>query len=88
MDSEGLKAPLGLAAGRDDQIYETFPFGYWHNINFTKQYQDWLASLPDEPRSRTALFDDLSPGLIAEFRTGVEIFDHCDLSAAGFQGQL
>lgn len=86
MDSEGLKSPIGLVAGRYDQIYETFLFGYWQNINFTKQYQDWLASLSEEPRSLTAPFDDLSPGLIANFRMGREMFDQSDLYAAGFEG--
>jgi hypothetical protein len=86
MDSEGLIAPVGLVAGRFDQIYETFLLGYWHNISFTKQYQDWHASLSEEPRSFTAPFDDLSPGLIDEFRLRREMFEASDLYAAGFQG--
>ena len=85
MDSEDLIPPIGLVAGRYDQIYETFLFGYWHNISFTKQYQEWLASLSEEPLSVTAPFDDLSPGLIAEFRSGKERFNSADLHAAGFE---
>lgn len=84
-DSEGLKAPIGLVAGRYDQIYETFFLGNWQDINSTKQYQDWLSSLSEEPRSFTAPFDDLSPGLIAEFRIGRERFDSANLHAAGFE---
>ena len=86
MDSEGLSPPIGLVAGRYDQICETFLLGYWHNINFTKQYLEWLSSLSEEPRSFIAPFDDLSPGLIAEFRMGKEMFDESDLFASGFQG--
>ena len=86
MESDGLKEPVGLVTGRYYQIYETYLFGYWQKINFSKQYQDWLAGLSEEPRSFTSPFDDLSPGLIAEFRMGREMFDQSDLYAAGFQG--
>ena len=85
LDSEGLKSPIGLVAGRYDQIYETFFLGNWQDINSTKQYQDWLSSAREEPLSFTAPFDDLSPGLIAEFRIGKERFNSADLHAAGFE---
>ena len=84
IDSDELKAPIGVVAGRFDQIYETFLFGYWHNINFTQQYQDWLECLFGEPLLLRAAFDDLSPGLIAEFRMGREMFSFSDLLSAGF----
>ena len=86
MDSEGLIAPVGLVAGRFDQIYETFLFGYWHNMSTTKQYQDWLARLSEEPKSFTAPFDDLSPALIAEFRIGRHLFEAGELHSAGLIG--
>ena len=86
MDSEGLSAPVGLVAGRFDQIYETFLFGYWHNISTNKQYQDWLARLSEEPKSFTAPFDDLSPALIAEFRIGRHLFEAGELHSAGLIG--
>lgn len=86
MDSECLRPPIGLVAGRYDQIYETFLFGIWHNVNSTKQYQEWFASLSEEPRPFIAPFDDLSPGLIAEFRMGRGKINQSDLYAAGFQG--
>jgi hypothetical protein len=83
MDQDGLRAPIGVAAGRYDQIYETFLFGYWHNINSTEQYQKWLEQLFEEPLVLSALFDDLSPGLIAEFRMGREMLSSSDLLSAG-----
>lgn len=84
MDPDGLRAPIGVVAGRYDQIYETFLFGYWHNINFTRQYQDWLEGLFEEPLVLCSPFDDLSPGLIAEFRIGRELLSLSDLISAGF----
>lgn len=84
MDPDELRAPIGVAAGRSDQIYETFLFGYWHNINSTEQYQNWLEHLFEEPLVLRAPFDDLSPGLIAEFRMGREMLSFSDLLSAGF----
>ena len=83
MDPDGLRGPIGVTAGRYDQIYETFLFGYWHSINSTQQYQDWFEHLFEEPLVLRAAFDDLSPGVIAEFRMGREPLSFSDLISAG-----
>jgi hypothetical protein len=87
LDEEEIQSPIGLVAGRFDEISEVFLFGYWHNITFTKQYLDWL-DLVDRPLALTAPFYDLSPGLISEFRMGNQRFSSQELYEVGFQRLL
>lgn len=85
LDTEMLKVPIGLVAGRYDRIHEIFQFGHWQNMQFGQQFQSWLKSLCREPRCFTAPFDELSPGLIASLRTGRHSLDRDELHAAGFR---
>jgi len=84
IDEDELQAPIGLVAGRFDEISEVFLFGYWHNLTFNEQYLDWLDRV-DSPLALTAPFYDLSPGLIAEFRRGSQRFLSQELYEVGFQ---
>jgi len=84
LDQDEIQNPIGLVAGRFDEVTEVFIFGHWHNITFTKQYLDWL-DLVDSPLALTAPFFDLSPGLIAEFRIGNQRFSPGELYEIGFQ---
>jgi hypothetical protein len=87
MDPTELAPPIGLVAGRYDDVIEVFIFGFWNDIRSTKDYENWL-SLVEDPIALTAPFGDLSPGLIAEFRLGQERFTRSDLASVGFQGLL
>ena len=85
LDRAGILAPIGLVAGRFDEILETFQLGHWLDVTSTKQYEEWLEAASDKPLALTAPFADLSPGPIAEMRMGNQRFDQSDLYAAGFQ---
>lgn len=87
MDSTELAPPIGLVAGRYDDVIEVFIFGFWNDIRSTKDYENWL-SLVEEPIALTAPFGDLSPGLIADFRIGRNRFTRGDFASVGFQGLL
>jgi hypothetical protein len=87
LDEDEIQNPIGLVAGRFDEVSEVFLFGYWHNITFTKQYLDWL-DLVDSPLALTAPFFELSPGLIAEFRIGNQRFSAGELYEIGFQSLI
>ena|GEM_PF-867797 len=86
LDRAGILAPIGLVAGRFDEILETFQLGHWLNVTFTKQYEEWLEAATERPLALTAPFADLSPGLIAEMRLGDHGFEASELYEAGFQG--
>ena len=88
LDRAGILAPIGLVAGRFDEILETFQLGHWLDVTFTKQYEEWLEAASDKPLALTAPFADLSPGLVAEMRMGNQRFDQSDLYAAGFQSLI
>jgi hypothetical protein len=83
LDEDEIQNPIGLVAGRFDEISEVFLFGYWHNITFTKQYLDWL-DIAHRPLALTAPFYDLSPGLIADLRCGRQAFSGEQLMEIGF----
>ena len=85
LDSAGVLAPIGLVAGRFDEVIEVFQLGQWLNVTFTKQYEEWLEAATEKPLALTALFADLSPGLIAEMRIGNHRFESAELYEAGFQ---
>lgn len=84
VDRAGVLAPIGLVAGRFDEVIEVFQLGQWLNVTFTKQYEEWLGAT-EKPLALTAPFADLSPGLIAEMRIGNHRFELAELYEAGFQ---
>ena len=88
LDPTETLAPIGLVAGRFDEVIEVFQLGFWLNVTFTKQYEEWLEAAPDRPLALTAPFDELSPGLIADFRRGSHRFTREELYEAGFVGLI
>jgi hypothetical protein len=85
LDSARVLAPIGLVAGRFDEVMEVFQLGHWLNVTFTTQYEEWLEAAIEKPLALTAPFADLSPGLIAEMRIGDHRFEASELYEAGFQ---
>lgn len=85
VDDTRTLAPIGLVSIRFDEVLEVFSLGRWLHVTFTQQYQEWLDSCPEKPITMTALFGDLSPGLIATMRTGAHYFDGDELYEAGFE---
>jgi len=88
IDPEEALVPIGLVAGRYDEVIEVFQLGFWLNVTFTRQYQEWLDAAPDRPLVLTAPFDELSPGLIADFRRGMHRFTREELQEVGFVGVI
>jgi hypothetical protein len=84
MDPDRLLPSIGVTTERFDSVLEVYLFGHWHNITFTKQYEDWLSLLGGKPLVFSALFGDLSPALIADLRIGNYRFEPQELLEAGF----
>ena len=84
IDPDRLLTSIGVTTERFDSVLEVYLFGHWHNITFTKQYEDWLSLLGGKPLVFSALFGDLSPALIAELRIGNYLFEPKELLEAGF----
>ncbi len=87
IDRERLSSPIGLVAGRFDEVIETFFLGQWTDLRSTEQYEHWLE-LVHKPLTLTAPFGDVSPALVAELRAGLDLLDEGSLFAAGFQALL
>ena len=83
-DRAGLVPPIGLVSLRFDEIEEQFIFGFWQEIKMTAEYENWLAAAVD-PVVFTALFGDLSPGLIAQFRIGSKMLTEEEFIDANFE---
>ena len=84
MDPSGTLPSIGVTTERFDSVLEVYLFGHWHNITFTKQYEDWLSLLGAKPLVFSALFGDLSPAVIADLRIGNYRFKPKELIQAGF----
>jgi hypothetical protein len=69
---------------RFDEIQEQFIFGVWQEIKMTAEYENWLAAAVD-PVVFTALFGDVSPGLIAQFRIGSKMLTEEEFIDANFE---
>ena len=84
-DTKDHLAPIGLVAGRYDDVIEVFQLGQWLNVTFTKQYEEWLDAAGEDAVALTIPFGQLSPGIIADFRIGEERFPIAALYAMGFE---
>jgi len=83
-DRARVVPPIGLVSLRFDEVEEQFFFGFWQGIKMTSEYENWLASAAD-PVIYTALFGDVSPGLIAQFRIGNKMLTAKEFIDANFQ---
>lgn len=86
LDRSGSTNPIGLVAGRFDDVHETFQLGNWFLVGSQTDFDSWCQSAGDHALALTAPFGDLSPALIAQFRSGWDIPDLQDLYASGFVG--
>ena len=84
LDPEGIAKPIGLAAGRFDEVQELMFLGYWQQIRYSGDYATWLASLGAQPDIFFAPFGSLSPAVIADLRVGNYRFEPAELLEAGF----
>jgi len=82
-DPVDKQLPIGLVSSRYDSWIERFIFGTWASITSNSEYRAWLHEVID-PEVWTSAFGDLSPGVVAQLRTGVEQFTGRELEAAGF----
>jgi len=85
LDETKTLAPIGLVSSRFDEVLEVFSLGRWLHVTFTQQYLEWLESSPAKPAVMTALFGELSPGLIATMRIGAHHFNPDELYEAGLE---
>jgi hypothetical protein len=88
-DPAGKQLPIGLVSSRYDSWTERFIFGTWASITSDAEYKAWLQEVT-APQTWTADFGDLSPGVVAHLRIGVDHFSASDLLAAGlceFEGK-
>lgn len=82
-DSAGKQLPIGLVSNRYDSWTERFIFGTWASITSNSEYRAWLHEVKT-PEIWTAFFGDLSPGVVAHLRVGLDQFTGPELEAAGF----